>query len=84
MVAQAFYDASKLNSTTHKISGHTDHCFDYIRHAILCAADITLEPAKVDGSIDIGESRVCKDWSFVRSLIDKNHEHMSMLGDEHL
>lgn len=25
--------------------GHLDHCFDYLRQAVMCAGDMTLEPA---------------------------------------
>jgi hypothetical protein len=72
MIAAAYQNSSEENTFS-----HTEHCFDYLRQAILCAADITLERVRVDGSIDIGSPRVCKDWSRVRSMIDTNHEQMT-------
>jgi hypothetical protein len=49
---------------------HTDHCLDFIRQAIQCAGDITLEPAVLgeDGqvsSVVFGNARQCRNWDFV-------------------
>ncbi|KAF7290733.1 Hydrolase-4 domain-containing protein [Mycena indigotica] len=47
--------------------GHMHHCLNYIRQSILCAPDLTLEPADVltrDFEQDrIGSTHVCADWS---------------------
>ncbi|KAF7966830.1 hypothetical protein HWV62_11554 [Athelia sp. TMB] len=53
-------------------SGHVKHCFNYLRQAILCNADITLEPGKtvvedhhtaVMGGYDTIHK--CRDWTQV-------------------
>jgi hypothetical protein len=69
MIAIAYRNTSGRN-----LSVHTEHCFDYIRQAILCEADITLEPVNEDGSIQIGSPRVCRDWGHVRNMIEDNHK----------
>ncbi|EFW99190.1 hypothetical protein CMQ_5611 [Grosmannia clavigera kw1407] len=51
-------------------SDHTAHCFHYLRQAILCAADTTLEPGGramklPNGDIvapDHGDVHMCRDW----------------------
>ena len=48
---------------------HLDHCFDYIRQAIMCAADPAVEPARVDEhgvrrDVDgWGGQHQCRSWS---------------------
>lgn len=48
--------------------GHSDHCFAYIRHSIMCAGDLTLEsPGTVWSAEQLetiwkGTTHVCKDW----------------------
>ena len=50
---------------------HLKHCYTFLREAILCSADTTLEPAKTKDGVRIGEytawewSRECKDWQFI-------------------
>jgi hypothetical protein len=54
----------------HHSSEHVGHCFDYLRQAIMCAGDLTVEWAReeevgierftVDGW---GVEHVCQDWS---------------------
>lgn len=41
------------------VASHPDHCFDYLRQAIICSADLTLEKARVD---DDGHRRATDGW----------------------
>ncbi|PVH68580.1 hypothetical protein DL98DRAFT_440897, partial [Cadophora sp. DSE1049] len=48
---------------------HWDHCFDYLRQALMCTADTTLEElernevGEVIGRVDgWGTEHVCRDW----------------------
>lgn len=56
---------------------HADHCFDYLRQNIMCAADLTLEKARVDpdglrrATDGWGTIHHCKDWDKVmETMID--------------
>jgi len=60
---------------------HADHCFNYLRQAILCAADTTIEASqpkvRPDGKNDSGASgfgmtHTCRDWTQVREYLDEN------------
>lgn len=46
--------------------GHMQHCLNYLRQEILCASDVTLEPADIldrDHTMErFGSVHVCKDW----------------------
>lgn len=66
---------SRLESAffDHRPTGHTHHCFNYIRQAVLCEANPTLEPILLNGETDTTRPRVCKDWTVVHDLIEKNH-----------
>ncbi|KAK9771972.1 hypothetical protein AB5N19_06973 [Seiridium cardinale] len=50
---------------------HWLHCFDYLRQAILCNADATIEPPSItfqgNGIIDGMIQRECKDWNTLYS-----------------
>ncbi|KAL5523281.1 hypothetical protein ACEPAF_1548 [Sanghuangporus sanghuang] len=56
---------------------HVEHCANYIRESILCAADTTLEPAS-KGEIETDDSqavtRKCRDWTAVYEEIRRNHD----------
>ena len=86
MIQQAYYQASTPTSEhsgaahhhhQHNDAGeelpiyHIDHCFDYLRQSLMCAADLTLEGARVepDGSrvtIDgWGVTHRCRRWEDV-------------------
>lgn len=41
------------------VTNHADHCFDYLRQAIMCKADMTLEKARVD---EDGHRRATDGW----------------------
>lgn len=57
---------------------HAQHCLNYLRQTILCAADLTLEPEDKLGSLDVGEglfaTHVCRDWSKVDAFVARNFE----------
>ncbi|KAL9099505.1 MAG: hypothetical protein Q9187_009489, partial [Circinaria calcarea] len=58
---------------------HMRHCFDYLRQALLCSADSTLEPFRTDlgGVTGWGFPRVCrnydelKEWAEARRTNDR-------------
>ncbi|KAI0133905.1 hypothetical protein BJ170DRAFT_590908 [Xylariales sp. AK1849] len=55
---------------------HWLHCFDYLRQAILCNADATIEPPTItlrgNGIIDGMIQRECKDWT---ALYNESTKH---------
>jgi len=59
---------------------HAQHCFDFIRQAILCAADTTLDPIdrvgttgkKGQGADGVGTTHVCRDWEAVYDFVYEN------------
>jgi hypothetical protein len=57
---------------------HTQHCLNYVRQMLLCAASSRLEPVKkvtelkglkVDG---LGLEHTCRDWSVLREIAEDN------------
>ncbi|TBU39970.1 hypothetical protein BD309DRAFT_900784 [Dichomitus squalens] len=63
-------------------SWHTQHCLNYVRQMLLCAANVRLEPVKegrgpgeeslkVDG---LGLEHQCRDWSILRREVERNFE----------
>lgn len=60
---------------------HTRHCFDYLRQAILCSADMTLEGRtvfdKTGGTDGFGHTHVCRNrrevlqWAEAHRVKDK-------------
>ncbi|KAI9060766.1 hypothetical protein FKP32DRAFT_1595089 [Trametes sanguinea] len=72
-------------------SWHTQHCLNYVRQMLLCAANVRLEPvkevearaggkkeAKVDG---LGLEHQCRDWSVLRRAAEENYLHWPKEGD---
>ncbi|PKK42869.1 hypothetical protein CI102_11916, partial [Trichoderma harzianum] len=53
------------------VDNHVEHCFDYLRQSIMCAADMTIEKARVDPdghrrAVDGWETtHQCRDWGKV-------------------
>jgi hypothetical protein len=66
--------ADRTNSTAqnthhdHQDMEHLDHCFDYLRQAIMCAADPAVEPAAIETegprrTVDgWGAEHLCRNW----------------------
>ncbi|KAF6806297.1 hypothetical protein CMUS01_14404 [Colletotrichum musicola] len=53
---------SVLSEDHHSV--HTNHCFDYLRQAIICNADMTLEggvPGEEKGTDGFGHAHICRD-----------------------
>ena len=62
---------------------HVHHCLTYLRQMVLCASDITLEPAfsrrNVDGRLTqaaygSGVTHQCRDWVQVRNYAEDNYQ----------
>lgn len=53
---------------------HVHHCLNYLRQTILCSADLTLEPEISPQEVGegLGMTHVCRDWSKVHNLAQKN------------
>ncbi|KAI1769801.1 hypothetical protein F4818DRAFT_456635 [Hypoxylon cercidicola] len=49
---------------------HMIHCFDYMRQAIMCSADMALEGLETTFPDHNGGSDVCRDWSDVKSYLE--------------
>lgn len=62
---------------------HNNHCYEYIRQAILCAGDMTLEPAEVEGgkrahSVDgWGVVHQCRNFDSVFEFAEKHGDGSS-------
>ena len=55
-------------------SVHTNHCFDYLRQAILCNVDMTLEggsPGNPTGTNGFGHAHVCRNYLEVIDWIEE-------------
>ncbi|KAF1849035.1 uncharacterized protein K460DRAFT_428459 [Cucurbitaria berberidis CBS 394.84] len=59
-------------------TGHVKHCFDYLRQALMCAADTNLEDTSVEdgeeGAPGWGSKRVCRDFDAVKEWSKKWRE----------
>ncbi|RDX45175.1 hypothetical protein OH76DRAFT_1486491 [Lentinus brumalis] len=59
---------------------HVEHCLRYMRQAVLCYADTTLEvdhPGLLDGKWEhaangVGSVHRCKDWTVLREYMDEH------------
>ncbi|KAG2157925.1 uncharacterized protein EDB93DRAFT_734307 [Suillus bovinus] len=55
---------------------HSGHCLNFLRQAILCNSDTTLDPVYTNGSISgsdgLGVTHICRDWSQVYAYIEEN------------
>jgi hypothetical protein len=63
-------------------SDHAEHCFHYLRQAVLCAADTTLEPGGVSRRLANGDTvanghdavHTCRDWRQVYDWMGSQEE----------
>jgi hypothetical protein len=66
--------------------GHMNHCLNYLRQEILCAADLTLEPADVlERDFDItrtGATYVCPDWRELYRAVDESKSRLAQLNQQ--
>ena len=49
---------------------HVEHCFDYLRQLVMCAADATLEHVQegnedMDAVVGWGIGHQCRDWNVI-------------------
>jgi hypothetical protein len=83
-----FFRALSGNIT--RPSGHTMHCYDYLRVSLLCAADTTLEPfrSRFDGmtpgdSVDgFGSTHQCRNFDHVFAWAESNRYNEKGGADE--
>jgi hypothetical protein len=61
---------------------HINHCFDYLRQAVMCSGDTTLEKAVVgdDGNVERiiegwGVEHQCRDYDAIYAFAAANHAH---------
>ncbi|TFK40275.1 hypothetical protein BDQ12DRAFT_697672 [Crucibulum laeve] len=63
---------------------HVHHCLNYFRQAILCSADLTLEPgdfAERDFAVDrIGSTHSCRDWTSAYDTMEVRWDHWMQVG----
>ncbi|GKT41442.1 oxidase ustYa [Colletotrichum spaethianum] len=72
--------SAAVNKHSHIPEGawHLQHCFEYLRQAIMCAGDVALEgtqttfPVGFTGSDGWDAKHVCKDYKQVYDYLDKN------------
>src|SRR6266496_4664220 len=67
-----------------EVAGHMNHCFDYVRQALKCGADTTLEWDLLDENGDSkggaggwGVPHQCRDWD---AVLDFAEEHQYQGG----
>ncbi|KAK0639570.1 hypothetical protein B0T16DRAFT_432338 [Cercophora newfieldiana] len=65
------YEGVKLEK---EIAHHSAHCFDYIRQALMCAADTSLE-GKTESGPGWGSKHECKDYD---AVLEWANEHGAM------
>ena len=85
LIRKEYYQFASPSSNTqpftrHGSSGHFTHCIDYLRQSIMCAADMTIEPALVgeDGSRTGVDGwgithHNCKNWHSVWDWMLEHH-----------
>lgn len=67
------------HSRHHANANHILHCFDFLSQSLLCAGDLTIEPARVESDgrrIQVdgwGISHQCKDLDAILSWVEANH-----------
>lgn len=61
---------------------HSGHCLNFLRQAILCNSDITLDPLFDDrdgtivGTDGLGVTHICRDWSQVYAYVTENQRSL--------
>ncbi|KAK7688215.1 hypothetical protein QCA50_008585 [Cerrena zonata] len=77
------FNGPRNESRAEHDSLHVLHCLTYLRQMVLCASDITLEPAfsrrNVDGRLTqaaygSGVTHQCRDWVQVRNYAEDNYQ----------
>ena len=81
MIRKSLYAAAAndgaFQNRVPQLEHHWRHCFDYLRQALMCNADTTLEEMGMDhqgalGSVNgWGTEHVCKDWEAMKDWAEK-------------
>ena len=52
---------------------HASHCFEYLRQALMCSADSSIEPAgkRIEGFLGWGFQRQCRDYGGLMDWAEK-------------
>ena len=74
------HDNSRKSGHHHDAS-HMQHCFDYIRQALICAADPTLEKRNdtISGVKGWGTTHQCRDFEALKKLTEE-HRYSDEVG----
>jgi len=82
MLRNAFIHYQSGSAEAFTMQKHVPHCLDYLRQALLCAGDTTIEPGEVlcvDGNDDCsptftGEAsqHYCRDWGVIHDHMEAN------------
>ncbi|KAJ5528727.1 hypothetical protein N7527_002120 [Penicillium freii] len=75
MTREGYYSA--LEGNVDQVSAaHLMHCFDYLRQAIMCFGDTTLEwlppPPNDTGSTGWGFEHTCRDYNAISEWVEDN------------
>jgi hypothetical protein len=79
----AFDSLSDMSHSSHSSSHnhpieHLGHCFDYLRQAVMCAADTTLEPTEDLKSLGV---KVVDGWNVTHQC--RNYEAVYEFAERH-
>jgi hypothetical protein len=72
---KAHFDEAIIDA---KLQNQLDRCFDYLRQALMCAGDTTLEHAVVINETVIGDTdgwgieHRCRDWNAIFNFANNN------------
>lgn len=83
----------KVTHNSHdKLHGldHVTHCFDYLRQAIMCSGDTTLEESTIVPGLDVGGiptrntdgwgmTHLCRDWEIIWEFA-RDHSYRNASG----
>lgn len=76
IIKHAFMVYRRSDATSHDVGiHHIDHCVEYLRQAIICHGDLTLERPSTQtypqGTTGWGDVHQCRDWDQIISVIRK-------------
>ncbi|KAI0154556.1 hypothetical protein GGR57DRAFT_466025 [Xylariaceae sp. FL1272] len=86
LMKHVFLKSERNQTVTPLDYRHMDHCVEYIRQAVMCHGDLTLEPllagstrTKIE-SDTWGSKHFCRDWNVLKQVVWK---HTSIGWDDH-
>jgi hypothetical protein len=74
-------EAWRIKSADDKNAHHTLHCIDWIRQALLCNADLTLDSTEDLHLFGQGSTHQCRDFSKVKAWAEQ-HRYRAMDREE--